>query len=70
VEASAKTKIGVKETFDDVVTKIIETPSLWAPQPVRRGAQAAQNGTMPGTIKLGAGEDGVLGNGDGGGCMC
>jgi Ras-related protein Rab-18 len=29
VEASAKTAVGVTEAFDDVVTRIIDTPSLW-----------------------------------------
>ncbi|KAI8343411.1 P-loop containing nucleoside triphosphate hydrolase protein [Chlamydoabsidia padenii] len=29
VECSAKTKIGVEEAFEELVTKIVETPSLW-----------------------------------------
>ncbi|RIB24865.1 P-loop containing nucleoside triphosphate hydrolase protein [Gigaspora rosea] len=29
IECSAKTRIGVKEAFDELVEKIIETPSLW-----------------------------------------
>ncbi|KAI9322575.1 ras family-domain-containing protein [Dichotomocladium elegans] len=29
IECSAKTKIGVKEAFEELVTKVIETPSLW-----------------------------------------
>jgi Ras-related protein Rab-18 len=29
VEASAKTAEGVTEAFNDVVTRIIDTPSLW-----------------------------------------
>ncbi|ORX45291.1 hypothetical protein DM01DRAFT_1340105 [Hesseltinella vesiculosa] len=29
VECSAKTKVGVEEAFEELVTKIIETPSLW-----------------------------------------
>jgi Ras-related protein Rab-18 len=29
VEASAKTAVGVTEAFDDVVARIIDTPSLW-----------------------------------------
>ncbi|TPX49179.1 hypothetical protein SeMB42_g02707 [Synchytrium endobioticum] len=32
VEASAKTKSGVREVFVDVVRAIIDTPSLWAKQ--------------------------------------
>jgi len=33
IECSAKTKLGVKEAFDELVQKIIETPSLWQKQP-------------------------------------
>ncbi|RUS21666.1 hypothetical protein BC937DRAFT_91904 [Endogone sp. FLAS-F59071] len=33
IECSAKTKFGVKEAFDELVQKIIETPSLWQKQP-------------------------------------
>ena len=29
VEASAKTAVGVTEAFNDVVERIIDTPSLW-----------------------------------------
>ncbi|KAI8047454.1 P-loop containing nucleoside triphosphate hydrolase protein [Thamnidium elegans] len=29
VECSAKTKVGVKQAFEELVEKIIETPSLW-----------------------------------------
>jgi Ras-related protein Rab-18 len=29
VEASAKTAVGVTEAFNDVVARIIDTPSLW-----------------------------------------
>ncbi|RCH79671.1 hypothetical protein CU097_002120, partial [Rhizopus azygosporus] len=29
VECSAKTKVGVRQAFEELVEKIIETPSLW-----------------------------------------
>ncbi|KAG0180088.1 Ras- protein Rab-18 [Apophysomyces sp. BC1021] len=29
IECSAKTKVGVREAFEELVSKIIETPSLW-----------------------------------------
>ncbi|KAM3589066.1 Ras-related protein Rab-18 [Umbelopsis sp. WA50703] len=32
VECSAKTKVGVQEAFEELVQKIIETPSLWKKQ--------------------------------------
>ncbi|KAG2184199.1 hypothetical protein INT44_009214 [Umbelopsis vinacea] len=32
VECSAKTKVGVQEAFEELVQKIIETPSLWQKQ--------------------------------------
>ncbi|KAG1736091.1 ras-domain-containing protein [Suillus paluster] len=31
VEASAKTAVGVREIFEELVARIIETPELWAP---------------------------------------
>ncbi|KAI8891405.1 hypothetical protein K501DRAFT_319396 [Backusella circina FSU 941] len=33
VECSAKTKIGVEEAFEELVTKIVQTPSLWQTAP-------------------------------------
>ncbi|KAI7864361.1 P-loop containing nucleoside triphosphate hydrolase protein [Spinellus fusiger] len=33
VECSAKTKMGVGEAFEELVTKIVETPSLWQKNP-------------------------------------
>ncbi|KAI9492138.1 P-loop containing nucleoside triphosphate hydrolase protein [Zychaea mexicana] len=33
IECSAKTKVGVKEAFEELVEKIIETPNLWQKQP-------------------------------------
>ncbi|KAH8548552.1 ras family-domain-containing protein [Umbelopsis sp. PMI_123] len=32
IECSAKTKVGVQEAFEELVQKIIETPSLWQKQ--------------------------------------
>ncbi|KAI8147403.1 P-loop containing nucleoside triphosphate hydrolase protein [Fennellomyces sp. T-0311] len=32
IECSAKTKVGVKEAFEELVEKIIETPNLWQKQ--------------------------------------
>ncbi|KAI9268079.1 ras family-domain-containing protein [Phascolomyces articulosus] len=32
IECSAKTKVGVKETFEELVEKIVETPNLWQKQ--------------------------------------
>jgi len=68
VEASAKTAVGVTEAFNDVVTRIIDTPSLWRedmPKLSGSGApakaagalvswSAAPNstGSMPGNIDL------------------
>lgn len=30
IECSAKTKVGVQQTFEELVQKILDTPSLWA----------------------------------------
>ena len=60
LEASAKTAVGVREVFEDVVKKILDTPELWAPVT----PDVTRKEGMPGTIDLGGGEDGP------GGCSC
>ena len=62
VEASAKTALGVREVFTELVEKILDTPELWAApsavgaaaSPSRKPANAtAAGGNMPGDINLG-----------------
>ncbi|KAI0048141.1 ras-domain-containing protein [Auriscalpium vulgare] len=77
VEASAKTAVGVRETFRNVVEHIIDTPELWgtaSPAEGKRGAKTktatpasgrGSGGTMPGNIDLGAQEQAADG-----GCSC
>ena len=74
VEASAKTAVGVREAFRNVVEQIIDTPELWGNAAKSGGGasgrkaatSAAANQTMPGTIDLnGDGSDD-----QGGGCGC
>lgn len=77
IEASAKTAVGVKEAFEEVVAKIIDTPELWAPvgsskkskdtQVNRTAGAGAQTSRMPGTINLGEGQEDEA---YGGGCSC
>lgn len=65
LEASAKTAVGVREVFEDLVKEILETPELWAPvtpETVKSGAEG-----MPGTIDL-QGGGGQSTGGDG--CLC
>lgn len=57
IETSAKTSIGVKETFTEVVEKILDTPELW------EGAAKGQRtdhgrGGVPGGVQLVGGTDG------------
>jgi Ras-related protein Rab-18 len=65
VEVSAKTAVGVTEAFNEVVARIIDTPSLWnEDKPKSSGRPAAANTTavsgprcdtaesMPGNIDL------------------
>jgi Ras-related protein Rab-18 len=79
VESSAKTAVGVTEAFNDVVTRIIDTPSLWNEEkPKSSGRAAAANTTtasgprrdtiesMPGNIDLSQVQD----EDASGGCMC
>jgi len=71
VEASAKTSVGVHTAFQDVVSRIIDTPSLWqATQPTRNntaGAGSSPPRVMPGSIDLNSYQSA---NDEGGGCMC
>ena len=66
IEASAKTAVGVREAFQEVVEKILDTPELWAPvTPVKGAGKRVTEGDMPGTIDLGKTSDS-----DGGACSC
>lgn len=77
VEASAKTAVGVTEAFDDVVARIIDTPSLWNEEKPkssgRTAAAAAASGprrdtveSMPGNIDLSRVQD----EDESAGCLC
>jgi Ras-related protein Rab-18 len=53
VESSAKTAVGVTEAFNDVVARIIDTPSLWSedkPKSSPRTAAAAATGRANTTV--------------------
>ncbi|KAG5219476.1 Tlg2-vesicle protein [Salix suchowensis] len=47
IEASAKTAVGVKETFTEVVEKILDTPELWSPE-TNKPSREANGNSMPG----------------------
>lgn len=69
IEASAKTSVGVREAFNEVVEKILDTPELWTPvsnvTPSRANTSTRGDGNMPGNIDLNAQPQDA-----GGGCMC
>ena len=79
VEASAKTAVGVTEAFNDVVTRIIDTPSLWseekpatktstaaAPRPAGNATTTVARASMPGNIDLSQVQD----EEESSGCLC
>jgi Ras-related protein Rab-18 len=69
VEASAKTSVGVKEAFTDVVERIMDIPELWDAVPgVGAAAAAKTGGQMPGggNVNLAADNE----QEGGGGCSC
>ncbi|KDQ57865.1 hypothetical protein JAAARDRAFT_129384 [Jaapia argillacea MUCL 33604] len=76
LEASAKTSVGVKEAFQEVVEKIMDTPELWAPLAVEKSSSGGgkRNATtaatsrdgMPGNIDLNASRS----EEESGGCAC
>jgi len=53
IEASAKTAVGVRETFVDLVEKIIQTPELWSAA-APKGVPNQPGVAMPGNISLSA----------------
>ena len=65
IEASAKTAVGVREAFREVVEKILDTPELWAPITPAKGKSGTGEGTMPGNIDLSKTHDN-----QGGVCSC
>ena len=62
IEASAKTAVGVREAFQEVVERILDTPELWAPvTPVSvpvSGGTGAGGESGSGSVDLGKGEEG------------
>ncbi|PVF94066.1 putative ras-related protein rab-18 [Serendipita vermifera] len=69
VEASAKTNIGVREAFLELVQKILDTPSLWAPAAPRvtSTTTASRTQAMPGSIDI---STAPVDQAEGGGCGC
>jgi Ras-related protein Rab-18 len=73
IEASAKTAVGVREAFLEVVEKILDTPELWNSSSGAGKGQRTDGGRggMPGgvqTVDLGKGRD--ADGEEGGGCAC
>ena len=69
LEASAKTAVNVRETFEDVVRHILDTPELWAPVGSTSGqSNERRDSGMPGTIDLDA--RGPSQDTGSGGCAC
>jgi Ras-related protein Rab-18 len=64
VESSAKTAVGVTEAFNDVVARIIDTPSLWREEKSKssspRTAGAAATGRANTTAASGPHTDGSM----------
>lgn len=52
IETSAKTSIGVRETFQEVVEKILDTPELWDSTTNRAHNTSGGNGGMPGGVQV------------------
>lgn len=65
IEASAKTAVGVKETFTEVVEKILDTPELWSPE-TNKPSREANSKSMPGGNLQLSQED----TSEDGGCAC
>ncbi|KAF6752654.1 ras-domain-containing protein [Ephemerocybe angulata] len=71
IEASAKTALGVKDIFQELVEGIMNTPELWDPNAGASGGSkgtttAHGNGGVPGGVQLVGGEE----RAEAGGCSC
>jgi Ras-related protein Rab-18 len=69
IEASAKTAVGVREAFQEVVERILDTPELWAP------VGGGSGGEVKSADARGAGGSGSVDLREGGvdeysGCSC
>jgi len=52
IETSAKTSVGVKEAFTEVVEQIMDTPELWENAGARGQGTAHGNGGVPGGVQV------------------
>lgn len=68
IEASAKTALGVKEIFQELVEGILNTPELWDTNAKAGQTTAHGNGGVPGGVQLVGGED--RDSSQDGGCAC
>ncbi|KAJ7117905.1 ras-domain-containing protein [Mycena crocata] len=68
VEASAKTAVGVKEAFTDVVERIMDIPELWDSVPAVGAGAKASGGQMPGGGNVNLAEENEQEGGRG--CSC
>jgi len=68
IETSAKTSIGVKEVFQEVVEKILDTPELW--EGGRSHNTGNGGGGMPGGVQVVGLRDDSGQKQDNGGCAC
>ena len=50
IETSAKTSVGVKEVFQEVVEKILDTPELW--EGGKSESTASGRGGVPGGVQV------------------
>ncbi|KAJ7764837.1 ras-domain-containing protein [Mycena metata] len=68
VEASAKTSVGVKEAFTDVVERIMDIPELWDSAAGVGASAKTAGGQMPGGGNVNIAEEND--HESGGGCSC
>ncbi|EEB97171.1 hypothetical protein MPER_03561, partial [Moniliophthora perniciosa FA553] len=57
IEASAKTAVNVKETFQEVVERILDTPELWGDGPQGQRTDGGRGGVPGGVQVVGASDN-------------
>ena len=68
IETSAKTSVGVKEVFQEVVEKILDTPELW--EGGKSVSTASGGGGVPGGVQVVGLRDDSGQKLEEGGCSC
>lgn len=52
IETSAMTAVGVRETFEELVEKMLDTPELWVRDPIGGNGTGGNDDPVPGNVNI------------------